>query len=39
MLIIDVKTGKLINNAKIDNKLVSKPQVYEKKLYIMKNNS
>tara|TARA_A100001015_G_C15020772_1_gene727861 strand:- start:777 stop:2078 length:1302 start_codon:yes stop_codon:yes gene_type:complete len=38
MLIIDVKTGKLINNVKIDNKLVSKPQVYEKKLYIMKNN-
>ena len=39
LMVLDLKTGNLIKNIKIDSKTISEPFIYNKKIYIIKNNS
>ena len=39
LIILDLNTGNLIKNIKIDNKIISQPYIYNKKIYIIRNNS
>ena len=39
LMILDLKTGNLIKSIKIDSKTISEPFIYNKKIYIIKNNS
>ena len=39
LMVLDLKTGNLIKSIKIDSKTISEPFIYNKKIYIIKNNS
>lgn len=39
LMVLDLKTGKVIKSIKIDSKTISEPFIYNKKIYIIKNNS
>tara|TARA_B100000003_G_scaffold199387_1_gene205195 strand:- start:193 stop:1470 length:1278 start_codon:yes stop_codon:yes gene_type:complete len=39
LMVLDLKTGKIIKSIKIDSKTISEPFIYNKKIYIIKNNS
>jgi len=39
LMVLDLKTGNLIKSIKIDSKRISEPFIYNKKIYIIKNNS
>ena len=39
LMVLDLKTGNLIKSIKIDGKRISEPFIYNKKIYIIKNNS
>ena len=39
LLVVDLKTGNVIKNIKIDSQTISPPYIFNKKVYIIKNNS
>ena len=39
LIVVDVKTGKLVSILKIDNDKISRPFVLEKSLYVVKDNA
>ena len=39
LLVVDLKTGNIIKNIKIDSQTISPPYIFNKKVYIIKNNS
>ena len=39
LIVVDVKTGKLVSILKIDNDKISRPFVSEKSLYVVKDNA
>ena len=39
LMVLDLETGKVIKSIKIDSKTISEPFIYNKKIYIIKNNS
>ena len=39
LMVLDLKTGNIIKSIKIDSKTISEPIIYNKKIYIIKNNS
>jgi hypothetical protein len=39
MIVVDLEFGKIIKEIKISGKLVSKPIIYNEKLFLIKNGS
>ena len=39
LIVVDIKSGNVIKDIKIDSKTISQPYIYNKRIYIIKNNS